>query len=123
MSLTDHFFKKALTAIEKADFETIESLRDQIRPEHIAPLVKSWHFALPWTIKDGYVALLMDQINEQVRPIMEDALNSPTPETKAYALCILKGDFDFFTYLLTPSGWIDPQKVEQAIIEYRWQTF
>jgi hypothetical protein len=49
-----------------------------------------------------------------VRPIFRDALNSPTVETRAYALCVLTGNFAAFTALLT-DGWVDAAKVDAAI--------
>jgi len=69
-----------------------------------------------WKIKDAYVALLMDQMGEAVKPVMADALHSPAAESRAYALCILKGDFKLFSGLLT-DGSVDVNKVDAAVAQ------
>lgn len=109
--------QEALNAIHDQDGDAIEGLRDKIQPEHIPLLMGTWQPSLPWPIKDGYVALLMDRVGEAVRPLMEDALRSPTAEMRAIALCSLKGNLDLFTSLLT-EGEVDPDKVEMALQEY-----
>lgn len=114
----DEFITHALAAIEKQDFELIEGLRDQIRPAYVPRLVATWNQSMPWGTKDAYIALLMDQSGDVVRPVMEDALNSPTVESRAYALCILKGDFKIFDSLLT-DGWVDQNKVDTAVALYK----
>lgn len=116
-SKTD-FIPQALAAIQQQDFEALESLRSHIRPEHVPELVKTWRRNFPWPIKDGYAAVLMDQSGEAVRPLMEDALNSPTVETRAYALCCLLGRFEVFDSLLSDGG-VDGRKVDAAIELYR----
>lgn len=73
---------------------------------------------MPWKTKDAFIALLMDQMGDAVKPVMEDALNSPTAESKAYALCILKGNFNIFTDLMT-NGSVDVSKVDMAVARYR----
>ena len=112
------FITKALAAIQKADYETLEGLRDEIKPEYVPHLVGTWNSSMPWKTKDAYIALLMDQMGEAVKPVMEDALNSPAAESRAYALCILKGDFNIFTDLMT-SGSVDVNKVDTAVARYR----
>lgn len=112
------FLKKALTAIQSQDYQSLESLRDEVRPEGVRELVKTWKPSMPWSIKDGYIALLMDQTGELVRPLMEDALNSPTAESRAYALCSVTGNFGLFESLLTKGG-VDAEKVKVAILQYR----
>src|SRR4051812_31311843 len=89
----DPFLDKAMKAIYEGDYETIESLRDQVKAEHIPPLVKKWNKDLLWTQKDAFIALLMDQQDDLLIPMMRDGLNSPTMENRAAALCILKKDF------------------------------
>jgi hypothetical protein len=114
------FITKALAAIQKADYETLEGLRDEIKPEYVPHLLETWNQSMPWKTKDAYVALLMDQMSETVKPVMEDALNSPTAESKAYALCILKGNFKVFTDLMT-DGSVDVNKVGTAVARYHKQ--
>jgi len=113
----NEFITKALAAIQKADYETLEGLRDEIKPEYVPHLVGTWNKSMLWKIKDAYVALLMDQMGEVVKPVMEDALNSPAAESRAYALCILKGDFKLFDDLLT-DGLVDVNKVDAAVALY-----
>jgi hypothetical protein len=112
------FIQKALAAIQAQDFQAIEYLRDDITKEDVYGLVSQWSSVLPWPIKDGYIALLMDQTGEVVKPIMQDALNSPSAESRAYALCSLTGNFDLFESLLS-SGGVDAKKVDAAVKKYR----
>ena len=114
----NEFFAKALAAIQKPDYETLEGLRDEIKPEFVLPLLETWNKSMPWKTKNAYIALLMDQIGEAVKPVMEDALNSPAAESRAYALCILKGDFKLFDDLLT-DGLVDVNKVDAAVARFR----
>ena len=114
----DEFITKALAAIQKANYETLEGLRDEIKPEYVSQLVGTWNKSMPWKTKDAYIALLMDQMGEIVKPVMEDALNSPTAESRAYAICILRGDFEIFNSLMT-DGMVDVNKVDTAVALYQ----
>ena len=114
----NEFIAKALAAIQKPDYETLEGLRDEIKPEFVLPLLETWNKSMPWKTKNAYIALLMDQMGEAVKPVMEDALNSPAAESRAYALCILKGDFKLFDDLLT-DGLVDVNKVDAAVARFR----
>lgn len=105
---------KIRAAIAAADFEALESLRDVLTKEIVVEIAKDWQAALPWMTKDAYAALLQDQTEECVRPIFRDALKSPTVESRAYALCVLTGNFAAFTALLA-DGWVDAAKVDAAI--------
>lgn len=112
----DTVVKQCLTAIEKQDFETIEGLRDKIKKQHIPQIAATWKKTMPWKIKDAYMALLMDQKDEDVLvPMMEDALDSPTPESRAYAFMILKKDFSYNKVFWDKKGWIIPAKVDAAV--------
>lgn len=101
-------------AIAAADFEVIEGLRDGLTDELVRAVAAEWRPDLPWKVKDAYAALLMDQTAACVRPIYQDALASPTPESRAYAVCVLSGDFGVFDSLLTAGG-VDDAKVKAAI--------
>ncbi|HMV96236.1 MAG TPA: hypothetical protein PLN43_10695 [Anaerolineales bacterium] len=114
----DPFIEKALAAIRAMDFEIIEGLRDEIKPAHVPTLLQTWNRDLPWGVKDAYAALLMDQTGGTVKEFMEDALGSPTAETRAYAICILKNDFNLFSDFLVDGG-VDASKVDAAIAAYR----
>jgi hypothetical protein len=111
--------QKSLAAIQSQDYATLESLRDELRPEHVPALSASWSALMPWILKDGYIALLMDETGEAVRPVMADALNSPTVESRAYALLSLSGNFGIFETLLTSGGWLDTAKVDAAVKNFR----
>lgn len=115
------FLDRATRAIDTQDFETIEGLRDEVRPANLPAIVKKWNANLPWAKKDAFIALLMDQMDPIVQPMMKDALNSPTPESRAYALCILKGDFKLLPKWLDKTGFLIPAKVDQAVLEYKKQ--
>jgi hypothetical protein len=117
--LTEHIFvQKALEAIQQQDYQVMEGLRDHVNAANAEALVRTWNSSLPWRLKDGYVTVLMDQKGEVVKPLMQDALNSPTPESRAYALCSLTGDFGIFDSLLT-SDMVDEKKVDEAIKQYK----
>ncbi len=103
-----------LDAIAACNFEKLECLRDELSDEIVGEIVKQWHAGLPWEIKDAYASLLQDQLSDCVHPLFRDALNSPTVETRAYALCVLTGDFTQFTSVMTKGG-VDAVKVDAAI--------
>lgn len=114
----NEFLQQALHAIELSDYEALESLRDHVRAEYIPALLQSWSIDLPWSKKDAYLALLMDQNDDILTPMMEDGLNSPTVESRAYALCILTKDFTQFEKFLVKGG-VDAQRVDTAVALYR----
>jgi hypothetical protein len=101
-------------AITEGDFEALEGLRDVLDEGIVRTLAAEWHEGLSWSVKDAYAALLMDQTAECVQPLFRDALKSPTVETRAYALCVLTGDFEQFTALMSDGG-VDEAKVDAAI--------
>lgn len=101
-------------AVQMGDFEVIETLRDHLSERIVREVLAGWHVDLPWNTKDAYAALLMDQTGEEVRPLFQDALHSPTAETRAYALCVLMEDFTLFDSVMTAGG-VDERKVDAAI--------
>jgi hypothetical protein len=101
-------------AISEGDFEALETLRDVLDAESVQQLAAEWRADLPWSIKDAYAAILLDQTADCVQPLFRDALKSPTAETRAYALCVITGDFGRFDQLLTQGG-VDAAKVDAAI--------
>jgi hypothetical protein len=105
---------KIRAAIEKQNFEALEGLRDVLNDELVHQVAADWSADLPWSVKDAYAALLMDQTAECVRPIFQDALRSPTPESRAYAVCVLTGDFSRFEAMITDGG-VDEAKVDAMI--------
>lgn len=113
------FIEKAMKAIKADDPETIEVLRDKVKPEFLPALMKHWNADLPWTQKNGFIALLMDQLSDVIRPVMEDGLNSNMPENRAVAICILKKDFNLHKILYDQNGWVIEKKVDEEIAKYR----
>jgi hypothetical protein len=107
-------FEKARAAMAAGDFQALEELRDELTEEVASLIAAEWSPVLPWPVKDACAALLQDQTAECVHPIFRDALKSPAVETRAFALCVLTGDFSQFTSLLT-DGWVDAAKVDAAI--------
>lgn len=91
-----------------------KNLRDDLTDELVGEVIQGWHAGLPWAIKDAYASLLQEQLSDCVHPLFRDALNSPTAETRAYALCVLTGDFTQFTSIMTKGG-VDAAKVDAAI--------
>jgi hypothetical protein len=111
---TADVLRRIREAINQGDFEALESLRDELNDETVRTLAQEWHADLPWSTKDAYASLLQDQLAVSVHPLFRDALNSPTTETRAYALCVLTGDFTRFTSIMTKGG-VDATKVDAAI--------
>lgn len=101
-------------AIAEQDYEEIEGLRDILNAELVRQVAADWRTDLPWEVKDAYAALLMDQTAECVRPIFTDALRSPTVESRAYAVCVLAGDFGRFDAMLVNGG-LDEGRVDAQV--------
>ena len=101
-------------AIQIGEFEIIEGLRDHLNERIVREVVADWSADLPWSIKDAYAALLQDETGRTVRPLFRDALKSPTPETRAYGLCVLMEDFTLFESIMS-GGSVDAAKVDAAI--------
>ena len=112
------FLRQALAAIDRRDYDALEALRDAVHPSFVAALAETWSSVLSWDRKDCYIALLMDQSGESVTQLMRDGLDSPTVESRAYALCALTADHNLFSQLLD-GGWVSEAKVDAAIKEFR----
>jgi len=106
--------EKIRRAIAAQDFEAIEGLRDVLNEELVREIAAEWHADLPWGVKDAYAALLMDQTADDVRPIFDDALRSPTVESRAYAVCVLTRDFSRFEAMLLDGG-LDEKRVDAQV--------
>ena len=106
--------EKIRRALAEQDFNEIEGLRDVLTPKLVEQVAADWHADLPWETKDAYAALLLDQVAECVRPLFQDALDSPTAESRAYAVCVLTQDFSRFEAMMT-SGSVDDAKVDAAV--------
>lgn len=106
--------EKIRGAIDSQNFEVLERLRDVLTPALVTQIAAEWRPNLPWGVKDAYAALLMDQTADCVRSIFEDALSSPSVESKAYAVCVLTRDFSRFDAMLV-HGSLDPAKVDAQV--------
>jgi hypothetical protein len=110
-------------AVSAGDGQALELLRDHVDAAAVSALSTDWSPDQPWPLKDAMVALLMDQPVAKypvLRPLMVDALGSPTVETRAYALCSLTGDWAVFDTWLS-GGWVDASLVDGAIDAWRLQ--
>ena len=63
--------------IDYGDFEEIESARETIKPDDIAPLVAEYWARTDWHKKRTIVILMMDQQSEMLTPMMLDFLRAP----------------------------------------------
>lgn len=105
---------KIRAAITAQDFEEIEGLRDVLNDEITRQIASEWRAELPWEIKDAYAALLQDQTADCTRPLFQDALRSPTLESRAYAVCVLTKDFGRFEAMLVNGG-LDEARVNAQV--------
>lgn len=105
---------KIRAAIKAQDYQEIEGLRDVLNDEVVRQIASEWRAELPWEVKDAYAALLLDQTADCVRPLFQDALHSPTLESRAYAVCVLTKDFGRFESMMVNGG-LDETKVNAAV--------
>ena len=105
---------KIRAAITAQDYEEIEGLRDVLNEEITRQIASEWRAELPWEVKDAYAALLQDQTADCTRPLFQDALSSPTLESRAYAVCVLTKDFGRFEAMLVKGG-LDETRVNAQV--------
>lgn len=106
--------EKIRAALAAQDFEEIEGLRDVLNDELVREIAAEWRADLSWGVKDAYAALLMDQTADCVLPLFQDALHSPTVESRAYAVCVLTRDFSRFDAMLVDGG-LDDARVDVQV--------
>ncbi|WP_395719540.1 hypothetical protein [Prosthecobacter sp.] len=109
--------EKIRRAIAAQDFEEIEGLRDVLNDELVREIAAEWRANLPWGVKDAYAALLMDQTADCVQALYQDALRSPTVESRAYAVCVLTRDFSRFDAMLVDGG-LDEARVDAQVAAF-----
>lgn len=114
----DGALERIRAALAEHDFEEIEGLRDVLTDDLVRTIASEWRADLDWDSKDAYAALLLDQTGEPVRPIFRDALDSPTVESRAYAVCILTKDFSRFDDFLVNGG-VAEGPVDLAVAEVK----
>ena len=106
------------TALAEHDFEEIERLRDVLTDDLVRTIASDWSADLDWETKDAYAALLLDHTSEAVRPIFRDALDSPTVESRAYAVCVLTKNFARFDDFLIDGG-VAEEPVDAAVAQVK----
>lgn len=114
--LTTEFLRKALAAIQTENHDEIENLRDEIKQEHVDDIVKTWSDDLPWSQKSGYIHLLLDQKGDSVACVMQDGLESPVIEDRAFSLSILREGKSTFNELM-----VSPDVLDKAISDWKSQ--
>jgi len=95
-----------LTLIRRADFEEIETARDQVTFSDLGPLAAAYWGLETWDQKAALIHLIQDHNDPRFRPIILDILKAPDVPTddniiltKAIALCYLdENDNDFSRY-------------------------
>ncbi|MCC9607795.1 hypothetical protein LOC68_03300 [Blastopirellula sp. JC732] len=104
----------AVSAIVNCDFEAAESLRGSLDEQQVSDVIALYLGTADWGQKDIAIHLLQDCEPSVVEAVMRDALQSPTVETRALALCSLKNDFAMFERFLR-NGFVDASLVDAAI--------
>jgi hypothetical protein len=111
----DEFSEMLSEALLARDFEACESLRDGPIVDHLPQLLAAYDQLEDWAVKDLIVHLVQDCSDERLSETMRDALNSPTPDTRAIAVCHLEShDGSLFEAFLV-NGFVDAILVERAV--------
>jgi hypothetical protein len=114
----DAFSTSVCDALRNHDFEALETLRDGQVSDHLTDLVAAYAALNDWATKDLVLHLIQDCSDDRVRDVMLDALDSPTPDSRAIAICSLRSDNTLFDGFLV-NGFVDGGRVDAAITEYR----
>ena len=102
-----------LEIVRSADFEAAEMARDSLTTEQANDLLMIYPKLSNWAQKDTVIHMLQDRFEAHMQPAFEDALESPTTETVAVALCVLHPEQISFEDLLD-GGFVSDSLVEQA---------
>ena len=103
-----------VSAIAQCDFEAAEHLRGRLAVQQVSDVIALYWDTADWDQKDVAVHILQDCEDSALEPVMRDALQSPTVETRAIAFCSLKKDATLFTQFLR-NGFVDASLVDAAI--------
>ena len=114
----DDFSAAICHALRSGDFASIESCRDGPVVDYVSDLVTAYGAVTDWESKDLIVHLIQDCADERTHALMEDALNSPTADTRAIAVCALQADFSLFDSFIV-NGFVNADRVDQAVERYR----
>lgn len=115
LSNSNTMIQSMVNAINANDIMKIESLRDEVKTEHIDALIPLWDIELSWKTKDGFTFLMCDQNDPRLKPMMKEALNSPLEDSQAYGLCFLQEKNCDFNSLLTSEGLFDKAEINRQI--------
>ena len=107
--------RRMVRAMNEYNVPAIESLRDSVTPAHIDVLLPLWDIELNWKTKDGFTFLMCDQIDPRLKPMMQEALNSPLEDSQAYGLCYLQGKDCNFNSMLDQYGRFSKEAINQQI--------
>ncbi len=102
-----------LEIARSADFEAAETARDYLTREQADELLELYPGLSDWNQKDTVIHMLQDRFEPHMKPVFEDALNSPTTETIAVALCVMHPDQVSFEDLLD-GGFVSESLVQEA---------
>jgi HEAT repeat protein len=116
--LDDSHLATVREALRRSDYGELEGLRDDRLRDLVEPLVSDYQHASDWTTRDAIVFLLQDLDDERLAPIMRHALSSSTVDTRAIAICALRGDRKLFDTFLV-NGFVDPSRVDAAIKQFQ----
>jgi len=106
---------RMVRAMNEYNVPAIEMLRDSVTRAHIDAILPMWDIELDWKTKDGFTFLMCDQNDPRLKPMMEEALNSPLEDSNAYGLCYLQGKDCNFNSLLDPKGQFSKEAINQQI--------
>ncbi len=114
----DEFSVSICDALRNQDFEALEGLRDGPVSGYLPDLIAAYNLLSDWPTKDLVVHLIQDCADQRADYVMRDALDSPTADSRAIALCILQSDFSLFDSFLV-NGFVDSERVNAAVQRYR----
>jgi hypothetical protein len=102
-----------LEIAKSADFEAAELARDTLTREQANELLELYSGLSDWAQKDTVIHMLQDRFEPHMQTVFEDAMNSPTTETVAVALCLMHPDQVAFDSLLE-GGFVSESLVQEA---------
>jgi hypothetical protein len=105
-------------AIAQNDYGSLEVLRNGPVSNILDDLIAKYRKATDWPTKDAIAFLVQDLKDERLVPMMKDAIQSPTVETRALAIVSLTEDASLFSGFLVNS-FVDGERVDAAIREFQ----
>lgn len=114
----DDYSTSICEAIRTRDFESVESLRDGPVADYLPDLIRAYGMLDDWESKDLIIHLVQDCSDERLTEVMRDALDSPTPETRAIAVCVLRSDYSLFESFIV-DGFVNADRVDEEIARFR----